>query len=199
MSQAGLSRIETGRRSVSWSTLVRLLADLDLQPVLGSEPVGANLDRLIDIDRARPALDWWDDLLDGPMLLRMLHELPLTADGSLAARLLGLPVRVREIDLLVDPVHKALPRIAEWLGNRFVGVGAGQDDRTFWAQVGDLLVNLHLLDQPAPCVRIQAPLHFGEPVLAPGTTVAVTPAHLLQLGPDDRRIVERVLNPPIER
>lgn len=190
LTQSGLSRIETGRRNLDWATLVRLLAFFDLQPVLATESVDASLDVVLDREAMRGQWDWFDDLPDGRLLLRMLDELPLTADGSFGARMHGLPVTVGEVDLLVDPVHKALPTVNTWLGGWFAQVSAGADERTFWTQLGALMVNLHLLDHPAPRVHIEAPPHLDELVLPAGATIAVSPVHLLRLGSDDRRIAD---------
>jgi len=170
---------------------VRLLAVFDLQPVLATESVDASIDQLLAREAMRGGFDWFDDLPDGGLLLRMLAELPVTADGSFGARMHGLPLAVDQVDLLVDPVPKALPLVNNWLSHWFSRVFEGPDDRTFRARLGVLPVTLHLVDEPAPAVHIVAPAHLGELVLPAGTVIAVSPVHLLRLTPDERRVADR--------
>ncbi|MBC7640676.1 MAG: helix-turn-helix transcriptional regulator [Rhodoferax sp.] len=195
LSQSALSRIETGVRNLDWATLVRLLDQFGVQPVLATQSRDADLDLALSREALRPPLDWFDDLADGAMLLQMLHDLSLTVDGAFAARMLGLPVPViGRIDVLIDPVSRALPRVNTWLGSRFSSVQQGEDERTYRARLGALTLVLHLVSQPAPAVRVLAPNHYGQPVLPAGTTIAVTPVPLLLLSGDDRRLVDRALH-----
>lgn len=158
LSQSALSRIETGVRNLDWATLVRLLDQLGVQPVLATQSRDVDLDLALSREARRPPLGWFDDLGDGGMLLQLLHDMALTVDGALAARLMGLPVPMTgRIDLLLDPAPRALPRVNTWLGSRFSSVQEGEDECTYQARLGTLTLILHLLSEPAPAVRVLAP------------------------------------------
>lgn len=97
-----LSRLESGTRSARWDLLERLLAALDLQPVLSCEPREEHLRRRVAHEAGLSTAAWFNDLMaDGSSALRLAERLPVAVDGTLAARLLGLPLPIDDIELVV--------------------------------------------------------------------------------------------------
>ncbi|WP_433264315.1 helix-turn-helix domain-containing protein [Micromonospora vinacea] len=93
VSQATVARVEGGDRSPSIAVLERLLAAMDVQLVIGVEPLDAHLDARIDDLATRPIAERIDELgLDE--LLDRLPDFPQVITGSTAALLQGAPVPV---------------------------------------------------------------------------------------------------------
>ncbi|RAO33097.1 hypothetical protein PSN13_03791 [Micromonospora saelicesensis] len=98
VSQATVARIEGGGRGPSIAMLERLLAAMDVQLVVGVEPLDAHLDARIDDLAARPIAERIDELgLDE--LLDRLTDFPQVITGSTAALLQGAPVPVDALEI----------------------------------------------------------------------------------------------------
>ncbi|MEU8333612.1 helix-turn-helix transcriptional regulator [Micromonospora sp. NPDC048839] len=98
VSQATVARIEGGDRAPSIAVLERLLAAMDVQLVVGVEPLDAHLDARIDDLAARPITERIDALgLDG--LLGRLPDFAQAITGSTAALLQGAPVPVDALEI----------------------------------------------------------------------------------------------------
>ncbi|MET8044544.1 helix-turn-helix transcriptional regulator [Micromonospora sp. NPDC005215] len=98
VSQATVARIEGGDRTPSIPLLERLLAAMDVQLVIGVEPLDAHLDARIDDLAAKPIAERIDGLgLD--RLLDRLTDFPQVLTGSTAALLQGAPVPVDALEI----------------------------------------------------------------------------------------------------
>ncbi|MEU5912284.1 helix-turn-helix transcriptional regulator [Micromonospora sp. NPDC047527] len=98
VSQGAVAHIERGERTPSIPLLERLLAAMDVQLVVGVEPLDAHLDARIDDLAARPIAERIDELgLD--RLLDRLPGLPQVITGSTAALLQGAPVPVDALEI----------------------------------------------------------------------------------------------------
>ncbi|SCF18037.1 helix-turn-helix domain-containing protein [Micromonospora saelicesensis] len=98
VSQATVARIEGGGRGPSIAMLERLLAAMDVQLVVGVEPLDAHLDARIDDLAARPIAERIDELgLDE--LLDRLTDFPQVITGSTAALLQGAPVPADALEI----------------------------------------------------------------------------------------------------
>ncbi|WP_433127277.1 helix-turn-helix domain-containing protein [Micromonospora sp. CA-240977] len=98
VSQATVARIEGGGRAPSIAVLERLLAAMDVQLVIGVEPLDAHLDARIDDLAAKPIAERIDGLgLD--QLLDRLTGVPQVLTGSTAALLQGAPVPVDALEI----------------------------------------------------------------------------------------------------
>ncbi|MGW3605179.1 helix-turn-helix domain-containing protein [Micromonospora sp. NPDC005161] len=98
--QAAVARIERGDRAPSIPVLERLLAAMDVQLVVGVEPLDAHLDARIDDLAARPIAERIDELGLHRMLDR-LTDFPQVITGSTAALLQGAPVPVEALEIAV--------------------------------------------------------------------------------------------------
>ncbi|MEV4118975.1 helix-turn-helix transcriptional regulator [Micromonospora sp. NPDC049645] len=98
ISQATVARIEGGDRAPSIAVLERVLAAMDVQLVIGVEPLDAHLDARIDDLAAQPIAERIDGLgLDE--LLDRLPDVPQVLTGSTAALLQGAPVPVDALEI----------------------------------------------------------------------------------------------------
>ncbi|MEU4529233.1 helix-turn-helix transcriptional regulator [Micromonospora ureilytica] len=96
--QAAVARFERGARAPTIAVLERLLAAMDVQLVIGVEPLDAHLDARIDGLAARPIAERIDGLgLD--RLLDRLTDFPQVITGSTAALLQGAPVPVDALEI----------------------------------------------------------------------------------------------------
>ncbi|MEU8013302.1 helix-turn-helix domain-containing protein [Micromonospora parva] len=96
--QAVVARFERGERAPSLPVLERLLAAMDVQLVVGVEPLDAHLDAQIDDLAARPIAERIDGLrLD--RLLDRLTDFPQVITGCTAALLQGAPVPVDALEI----------------------------------------------------------------------------------------------------
>lgn len=212
LTPSAVSRFESGARDLSWAVLTRLLAALDLQPVLSVEALDAHLWRKVDAERAKPEGSWLEDLwFDGLVLVRLLTTQPLVADGTLAARLLGVPVPVGDVDLLLVDAPGAVGRLADHLGTRFLRLreadegqadgneaeadeGQGDADApeapaaTEWCfDLTERLVRVRLLDPAAGTLDV--PLPQSEPP----TTVRVLPLGRVRIVGSDARLFDHAV------
>lgn len=98
ISQAMVARIEGGDRAPSLAVLERLLAAMDVQLVVGVEPLDAHLDARID-DLASQSIAERIDALGLDRLLGRLSDFPQVIIGSTAALLQGAPVPVDALEI----------------------------------------------------------------------------------------------------
>ncbi|MEU7804187.1 helix-turn-helix transcriptional regulator [Micromonospora arborensis] len=98
ISQAMVARIEGGDRAPSLAVLERLLAAMDVQLVVGVEPLDAHLDARID-DLASQSIAERIDALGLDRLLGRLSDFPQVITGSTAALLQGAPVPVDALEI----------------------------------------------------------------------------------------------------
>jgi transcriptional regulator with XRE-family HTH domain len=93
ITQARLSKYESGVLAPTWDTFVRVLAALGRQPRIVVEPLDADVDACLADWRTKPRDEWLDDVAPQvPALLRLLEGIEWVATGLLAARLHGAPV-----------------------------------------------------------------------------------------------------------
>ncbi|MEW2431467.1 helix-turn-helix transcriptional regulator [Micromonospora sp. NPDC047644] len=96
--QAAVARFERGERAPTVPVLERLFAAMDVQLVVGVEPLDAHLDAQIDGLAARPIAERIDGLgLD--RLLDRLTDFPQVITGCTAALLQGAPVPVDALEI----------------------------------------------------------------------------------------------------
>ncbi|HEX6500384.1 MAG TPA: helix-turn-helix domain-containing protein [Micromonosporaceae bacterium] len=111
-SQQCVSRFEAGHGRATLATAERLLAALGQQARVDTEPLGADLDAVID--QVGPVTDEGRAELAAfyGYTLNRLSVVPHVIDGELAAYLQGVPVRVTRLDLVVAKAD--LDRLADW-------------------------------------------------------------------------------------
>ncbi|MBQ1021254.1 helix-turn-helix transcriptional regulator [Micromonospora sp. D93] len=126
--QAAVARFERGERAPTIAVLERLLAAMDVQLVIGVEPLDAHLDARIDALAARPIAERIDGLgLD--RLLDRLTDFPQVITGSTAALLQGAPVPVHALEIALRwQDSKAFTR---WLETSY-----GQRWNARWGEFG---------------------------------------------------------------
>ncbi|MGW3788756.1 helix-turn-helix domain-containing protein [Micromonospora chokoriensis] len=128
ISQAAVARIENGNRAPSVSVLEALLAAMDVQLVVGVEPLDAHLDARIDDLAVRPLAERIEKLgLDE--LLDRLPDFPQVLTGSTAALLQGAPVPV-------DAPEIALRWQDSKLFTRWLEANYGQRWNARWSEFG---------------------------------------------------------------
>jgi transcriptional regulator with XRE-family HTH domain len=122
ISRQQLSRYEAGAATPSWSVFNRVLAAYGMQPRVELEPLDADVVAAINRQRRQPRERWLVDV--GPaahMLHRLLEGLEWRASGMLAARLLGTPAPLHQLEadvvLSTDADWERLMRNAQagWL------------------------------------------------------------------------------------
>ncbi|MEV5207012.1 helix-turn-helix transcriptional regulator [Micromonospora sp. NPDC053740] len=96
--QAAVARFERGERATTVPVLERLLAAMDVQLVIGVEPLDAHLDARIDDLAARPIAERIDGL-NVNRLLDRLTDFPQVITGCAAALLQGAPVPVDALEI----------------------------------------------------------------------------------------------------
>ncbi|MBM7490859.1 helix-turn-helix domain-containing protein [Micromonospora luteifusca] len=132
VSQAAVARIESGNRAPSIAVLEALLAAMDVQLVVGVEPLDAHLDARIDDLASRPI----GERIDGLGLDRMLDRLsdfPQVITGSTAALLQGAPVPVEALEIAVR--WQDSKRFTRWLEAAY-----GQRWNASWGEFGGVWV-----------------------------------------------------------
>ncbi|MEV1158157.1 helix-turn-helix transcriptional regulator [Micromonospora chokoriensis] len=128
ISQAAVARIESGNRTPSIAVLEALLAAMDVQLVVGVEPLDAHLDARIDDLAVRPIAERIEELgLDE--LLDRLPDFPQVLTGSTAALLQGAPVPV-------DAPEIALRWQDSKLFTRWLEANYGQRWNARWSEFG---------------------------------------------------------------
>ncbi|MDG4835122.1 helix-turn-helix transcriptional regulator [Micromonospora sp. WMMD967] len=128
ISQAAVARIENGNRTPSIAVLEALLAAMDVQLVVGVEPLDAHLDARIDDLAVRPIAERIEELgLDE--LLDRLPDFPQVLTGSTAALLQGAPVPV-------DAPEIALRWQDSKLFTRWLEANYGQRWNARWSEFG---------------------------------------------------------------
>ncbi|WP_426565622.1 helix-turn-helix domain-containing protein [Angustibacter sp. McL0619] len=191
-----VSRFESGDRPASWPMFQKLLAALDLQARVELEALDAHLRARLDDERARPPMEWFEHDLcfDGRSLARLFSLLPVVADGTLAARLHGLPLPVGDLELLVPPTVP-LAMLDEAARASFIYLRDGDDEHTFWSPREDRRLVLHYRD-PMPAAVSVSPPWTGRFTHDFDDTCPVAVAALgqLRLKADERRLLDYALS-----
>ncbi|MFJ6165302.1 helix-turn-helix domain-containing protein [Micromonospora orduensis] len=130
VSQTAIARIERGDRAPNIPVLERLLAAMDVQLVVGVEPLDAHLDARIDELAARPIAERIDELgLD--RLLDRLTDLPQVLTGCTAALLQGAPVPVDALEIALR--WRDSKQFTRWLEANY-----GQRWNARWGEFGGI-------------------------------------------------------------
>ncbi|MEU4399382.1 helix-turn-helix domain-containing protein [Micromonospora orduensis] len=130
VSQTAIARIERGDRAPNITVLERLLAAMDVQLVVGVEPLDAHLDARIDELAARPIAERIDELgLD--RLLDRLTDLPQVLTGCTAALLQGAPVPVDALEIALR--WRDSKQFTRWLEANY-----GQRWNARWGEFGGI-------------------------------------------------------------
>ncbi|MET7948629.1 helix-turn-helix transcriptional regulator [Micromonospora sp. NPDC005324] len=128
--QAAVARFERGERAPTIPVLERLLAAMDVQLVIGVEPLDAHLDARIDDLAAQPLAERIDGLIVNRLLDR-LTNFPQVITGCAAALLQGAPVPV-------DALEIALRWQDAKLFTRWLEANYGQRWNASWGEFGGL-------------------------------------------------------------
>ncbi|MEV1113346.1 helix-turn-helix transcriptional regulator [Micromonospora sp. NPDC049751] len=128
VSQAAVARIERGERAPSVPVLERLFTAMDVQLVVGVEPLDAHLDARIDELAARPIGERIDELGLNETLDR-LTDFPQVLTGSTAALLQGAPVPVDAVEIALR--WQDSKRFTGWLEANY-----GQRWNARWGEFG---------------------------------------------------------------
>ncbi|MGC4854383.1 helix-turn-helix domain-containing protein [Micromonospora sp. DT4] len=128
VSQAAVARIERGERAPGIPVLERLFAAMDVQLVVGVEPLDAHLDARIDELAARPIGERIDELGLADTLDR-LTDFPQVLTGSTAALLQGAPVPVDAVEIALR--WQDSKRFTAWLEANY-----GQRWNARWGEFG---------------------------------------------------------------
>ncbi|HEX3005503.1 MAG TPA: helix-turn-helix transcriptional regulator [Angustibacter sp.] len=186
---ATVSRLETGARPARWDVLQRLCAALDLQPVLVTEPVDEHRRRRVGDQASLAPGEWFEDLvLDGVWALSLARGLQGAVDGTLAARLLGAPLPIADIELVV-PWSVAADGD---LGARSFDVAGltlrprGDADDGVWFYPSDERdIVVRAVDDLPPLTTVSTPVAASSPTPA---TVDVVAMHRLRLTVEEQRL-----------
>ncbi len=187
-----LSRLESSTRAVRWDVLERLLAVLDLQPVLQIEPLDEHLRRRVAAEADLSPQEWFDDLhVDGTAALRLARALPAAIDGTLAARLLGVPLPIDDIELLVSRDDAARTDVAAvaWSG---AAVLLRPDGDGWRSPRGERSIVVRVVDELPPVTTVAPQLESSALDRGPGT-VEVVALHRLRLTAAERRLFVHAL------
>ncbi|WP_213452776.1 helix-turn-helix domain-containing protein [Rhizomonospora bruguierae] len=111
-----VSRIESGRVRPTIAQAERLLAALNRQLVLATEPLGADLDAEFDAVASLSLADRLAPLLEPGVYHDLAVLLPAVVEGPLAALIQGVPLPVAGLDLVIE--HGSAAALAEWLKRR---------------------------------------------------------------------------------
>lgn len=126
--QAVVARFERGERAPSVAVLERLFAAMEVQLVIGVEPLDAHLDARIDGLAARPIAERIDGLrLD--RLLDRLTDFPQVITGCAAALLQGAPVPADTLEIALRWQDAKL--FTRWLETNY-----GQRWNARWGEFG---------------------------------------------------------------
>jgi len=99
VSRQQLSRYETGAAVPSWAVFMRILAVFGLQPRIELEPLDADVIAEIERQRRQPRERWLSDVtFAADRLHRLLTGLEWRRSGLLAARLMGAPAPLPELE-----------------------------------------------------------------------------------------------------
>ncbi|MFI5929882.1 helix-turn-helix domain-containing protein [Micromonospora sp. NPDC051543] len=128
VSQAAVARIERGERAPSVPVLERLFTAMDVQVVVGVEPLDVHLDARIDELAARPIGERIDELGLNETLDR-LTDFPQVLTGSTAALLQGAPVPVDAVEIALR--WQDSKRFTGWLEANY-----GQRWNARWGEFG---------------------------------------------------------------
>lgn len=126
--QAAVARFERGERAPTVPVLERLLAAMDVQLVIGVEPLDAHLDARIDDLAARPIAERIDGL-NLNRLLDRLTDFPQVITGCAAALLQGAPVPVDALEIALRWQDAKL--FTRWLETNY-----GQRWNARWGEFG---------------------------------------------------------------
>jgi transcriptional regulator with XRE-family HTH domain len=187
-----LSRLESGARTARWDLLERLLAALDLQPVLACEAREEHLRRRVAAEAGRSAQEWFDDLVaDGPAALRLALALPAVIDGTLAARLLGVPLPVDDIEVVVlREVARSVD--VEALAWNAAALPLRPHDAGWRSPRPERAIVLRVVDELPALTRV-TPQLVTTALTPPGTAIDVVALAQLRLTPDERRLFVHAL------
>lgn len=186
---ATVSRLETGARPARWDVLQRLCAALDLQPVLVTEPVDEHRRRRVADQAALAPGEWFEDLvLDGVWALLLARELRGAVDGALAARLLGAPLPIGDIELVVP---RSVADDGDLGARSFQAAGVtlrprgdARDGVWFYPSDERELV-VRAVDDLPPTTTVRSPVAASRPTLAAVDVVAL---QHLRLSAEERRL-----------
>jgi transcriptional regulator with XRE-family HTH domain len=184
-----VSRVETGTRPARWDVLQRLCAALDLQPVLVTEPVDEHRRRRVADQAALSPQEWFEDLLlDGVWALALAQGLQGAVDGTLAARLLGAPLPIGDIEVVVP---RSVADDGD-LGDRsFLAAGVtlrprGEARDGVWVYPSDERdIVVRAVDELPPLTTVSTPVAESRPALATADVVAL---HRLRLTAEEQRL-----------
>ncbi|GAA4360358.1 helix-turn-helix domain-containing protein [Angustibacter luteus] len=196
VSQSVVSRLETGARPTSWTVFTLLLGALDLQPRIALEPLESHVSRMLELEQSRPALDWFDDLVFDQRAVAMLPSLvPVVVDGTLGARLHGLPLPVGDIEFLVPPSLDAAELAAACRAS-VISLRAGPDERTVVAERESRRLVFRTVAEPPAATLVTPPWAgtFPGDVFDDGAPVRVVPVGSLRLTNDEQRFLRHALS-----
>lgn len=187
-----VSRLESGARAARWDLVQALLAAMDLQPVLDYEPHDEHLRRRIQAQADLSAEDWFRDLFgDGRVALRLAETFSGAVDGTLAARLLGLPLPIDDIEVvLARRVVDSLDLETAVWAEASIALRPHEDGWRSQRPERDIVVRV--VDDLPPLTRV-APCLPADLVTLAGDTVHVVALAHLRLTAAERRLFVHAL------